>query len=122
MKRDIGKKTVQFMELYRCGIYIIRNKRNGRCYIGQSSFIFYRWYTHIGDLIKGRHPNKKLQEDFIKFGLSAFEVQILEECKEEKLLLLENYYMKTLYGTIDLYNILNRNNDILEVEEPEYPY
>lgn len=63
-----------------------------------------------------------MREDFIKFGLSAFEVQILEECKEEKLILLENYYIKMLLGNVELYNYPGRRDDFSkEDEEPERP-
>ena len=87
-----------------CGIYLIRNKVNGKCYIGSSANISRRWATH-----KCPSTWKKsceLYRDFQQYGLENFSFEILEECASNELLKKERYYIESL-GTIEEgYNIL----------------
>lgn len=54
------------------GIYVIRNKMNGKCYIGQSSDIESRWKHHVNDLKSNCHHNQKLQNAWNKYGKDNF--------------------------------------------------
>lgn len=47
-----------------CCIYCIENITKGKKYIGQSRNITNRRKSHRQALINGKHPNKKMQEDF----------------------------------------------------------
>jgi group I intron endonuclease len=62
------------------GIYKIVNKTNGQCYIGSATNIQRRWYRHVNDLKKNKHPNQHLQHAWNKYGHESFEFLVLEVC------------------------------------------
>lgn len=61
------------------GIYAIKNNKNGRIYIGQSVDIAHRFQYHKWFLKNGEHDNKRLQKDFDKYGIKAFNFEVLEK-------------------------------------------
>ena len=77
-----------------CGIYMIRNKVNGKMYIGQAIDIEgVRWKTHRRELKGDYHENKHLQNAWNKYGQDNFEFSILLECEESQLNTYEEYYI-----------------------------
>lgn len=60
-------------------IYVIENLVNHRKYVGRTSKFQNRIKLHRNNLLANRHPNKLLQEDFNKYGMDNFKVDILEE-------------------------------------------
>jgi group I intron endonuclease len=60
------------------GIYQIRNKVNGKSYVGSSVNIAARWRQHRSDLKKGIHHSAALQRAWAKYDPSSFEWLILE--------------------------------------------
>jgi len=72
-------------------VYEIRNKLNGKVYIGQSTTYPTRKAQHRGQLKKGTHGNKLLQLDYNKHGEDAFEYSMVREfqCDAPKEFLLE---------------------------------
>ena len=60
------------------GIYAIRNRRNGKLYVGSASNISKRWSRHRKDLREGTHKNKHLQAAFNYYGEDAFDFIVLE--------------------------------------------
>lgn len=85
-----------------CGIYCIKNKNNGKIYIGSSKDIYYRLHRHKCDLLKNRHGNPYLQNSFNKHGAKAFEAKVIEECNEVDLRNREVYNVKTLKADYNL--------------------
>lgn len=61
------------------GVYAIKNKKNGKVYVGSTQDLRIRKNQHFSDLRCGRHPNTYLQRSFSKHGESAFEWIVLEE-------------------------------------------
>lgn len=59
-----------------CCIYCIENITKSKKYIGQSGNIKLRRKSHRQALVKGKHPNKKMQEDFNSGDV--FEIKALE--------------------------------------------
>lgn len=59
------------------GIYAIKCTVNGKLYVGSSRDIAMRWNSHLVDLIQGTHHNSDLQDDFHRFGYTAFTFSIL---------------------------------------------
>lgn len=78
------------------GIYKIVHIASGRCYVGQSQDINFRWSCHKRDLEKGHHIAKFLQRSWQKYGESQFEFTILEECPLCKLDEREQFWMDEL--------------------------
>ena len=78
------------------GIYQIKNKINNKSYIGSSSRLKFRWKRHLTDLKCNVHHSLALQRAFHKYGYDNFEFIILENCKENKLIEREQYYLDNL--------------------------
>lgn len=56
------------------GVYCLRNKLNGRLYIGMTRNLETRKWRHINDLKKGIHSSKSLQFDYNEIrGFSEFD-------------------------------------------------
>jgi group I intron endonuclease len=72
----------------RPGIYAIRNRRNGKIYVGSAANISKRWSRHRKDLREGCHRNRHRQAAFNRYGEGAFEFVVLEftldlTCREQ---------------------------------------
>lgn len=79
-----------------CGIYKIENLINGKVYIGQSSDIKKRWYSHKRDssIETSKNYNYPLYKAFRKYGVDNFKFEIIEECLKEELNDKEIYYIQ----------------------------
>ncbi len=60
------------------GVYLIKNTKTGKYYVGSSVNIQIRWANHKTLLKSGRHTNSILQADYNLFGAEIFEYSILE--------------------------------------------
>lgn len=67
------------------GIYQIRNKINGKVYIGLSTRLDKREKEHFSALQKGNHYNGHLQKSYNQYGKNAFEFSVLEHCPVDEL-------------------------------------
>ena len=65
------------------GIYQIKNKNNGKVYIGKAKDIPTRWKQHQEALAKNIHDNIYLQDDYNLMGEKIFEYSILETIQEQ---------------------------------------
>jgi len=77
------------------GIYVIRNKVNGKRYIGSTNNIKRRWKEHACLLRKGKHDNSHLQRAWDKYGEDNFEFVVILECSVEQLLNFEQKQFET---------------------------
>ena len=75
------------------GIYCILNKVNNKKYYGSSKDILNRFKRHKRDLRNGVHHNIHLQRSWNKHGEESFEFNIILECSEDELLLIEQEYL-----------------------------
>jgi len=66
------------------GIYKIRNKVTGKCYVGQSQHVKKRIHEHFRLLEKGYHVNRILQNSYNKHGKNAFDWALEVECVDTK--------------------------------------
>lgn len=82
------------------GIYMIRNKLNGKVYIGQTIDIDNRWMQHRSRLKCENHENKHLQSAYNLYGQDAFEYILLEECNKFELDEREKFYIE-FYDSYD---------------------
>lgn len=78
------------------GIYEIRNKLNGKSYIGSTVDLGARRREHWGRLRRGTHPNKYLSNAWNKYGESVFEFNIIGMCPKEKLIAIEQHMLDSL--------------------------
>lgn len=81
------------------GIYQIKNKINGKSYIGQSKDIYHRWNKHKEVINPNSHSSMKsypLYQAFIKYGINNFDFIILEECSIDELNEREIYWIEKL--------------------------
>lgn len=86
------------------GIYVIRNKVNGKLYVGSSQNIHRRALEHKSELRRGVHDNNYLQKSWNKYGEDAFQFETLEECEVVMLAEREQYWLDTIGFNIT-YNI-----------------
>lgn len=87
------------------GIYVIRNKRNNKVYIGKAKDIKGRWYQHRHKLNKMCHDNAHLQAAWNKYGEKVFEFKILEHCESDYLNEREKYHIAIYKARGLLYNM-----------------
>ena len=79
------------------GIYIVTNDLNKNNYIGQSTNIKKRFYSHHLSDYKNKNSscyNTKFYKALRKYGINNFSVIILEECEKQMLNEREKYYIK----------------------------
>jgi len=84
------------------GVYKITNLINGKVYVGSATNLRDRKTTHLWQLKKGTHCNRYLQMAYNKYGWNNFEFSILEKCRIEDCVIIEQFY-------IDSLNVTNRN-------------
>lgn len=87
-------------------IYKITNVVNGKVYIGQTIDYNKRKNSHISKLINGNHHNEHLQKSFNIHGIKSFTFDIIEECEESELDLLEIKYIKEFDAIKNGYNLM----------------
>jgi group I intron endonuclease len=97
------------------GIYKILNKITGKFYIGYSTNIQARWYSHKSQLRRNLHANKHLQYAWNKYNENSFDFIIVEECSKDKLCEREHFY-------ITLHKLTNRTIGYnIEPGDPKHP-
>lgn len=89
-----------------CGIYMIRNKSNGKIYIGSSIDCSRRFSEHIGRLKRGVHVNAKLQSAWNKYGNELFEFEVLfNVLNRVDLEKIEQHFLDEYMAVISGYNL-----------------
>lgn len=79
------------------GVYTITNLRNNKIYVGSSAVNIYNRLTSHKKCLKGNyHGNDHLQKSFNKYGLDAFEFEVLELCEPELCLYIEQFWINIL--------------------------
>lgn len=86
------------------GIYGLRNKTNGKWYVGQSVDIIDRWKGYKGLKCKNQ---RKLQYALKKYGYESFEKTVIEECDNVDWILdyREMYWIRRLDSVKSGYNL-----------------
>lgn len=64
-----------------CGVYRIRNTKTHDSYIGAAGDIRDRVRNHLKRLLAGGHTTRKLQDNFDRFGIDAFVIDVLARCR-----------------------------------------
>lgn len=96
------------------GIYMIRNIKNDKKYIGSSKNIEERWQQHQSALKNNGHTNK-LQYAYNKYGEDSFEYVVLEEVDSSNLLLIKEKEWIDKYNSVfDGYNSVEISEGVTE--------
>ena len=66
------------------GIYQIRHRDSGKCYVGSAVCIAHRWWGHRRRLERGNHHSAHLQHAWNKYGPDAFEFIVLERVERRE--------------------------------------
>lgn len=92
-----------------CGVYMIKNKVNGKFYIGSSIDIHVRWTKHKRCLRNGNHHSLHLQRAWDKYGEDNFDFIVLEETDPDKTYEREQHYLDILkpYDNSIGYNMIH---------------
>ena len=113
------------------GVYKIQNKINGRCYIGITNDWERRLKQHLEELKYNYHSCEELQDDYNKYGLSAFTFDMICNCEEEDLPFMEVYYIKRYDAYTNGYNrsqggeygkLTLKKDEVKNVIEGKIPY
>lgn len=78
------------------GIYLIRNTKTNKVYIGSSIKLSARKQRHFKNLTEGIHHSKKLQNSFNKYGIDCFIFECIEEYEDidnQELIRREQYWI-----------------------------
>jgi group I intron endonuclease len=62
----------EFKSYVLAGVYVIRNAKTGRSYVGESANIANRWAQHLYELSNNTHHNQDLQHDWNKYPRRYF--------------------------------------------------
>ncbi len=98
------------------GVYLIKNIKTGKVYIGSSIKLEAREQRHFKNLIDGNHHSNKLQNSYNKYGKDFFIFESIEEYEEidnNKLIQREQYW-------IDYYNSYNNGYNCRPKAENNY--
>lgn len=106
------------------GIYLVKNKQNGKVYVGSAVNMCVRNSSHVTKLNKGGHINAHLQNAWNKYGESEFEWSVLEDVEytedktemKRRLLDREQYWIDKLNPE---YNILRTAGSLLGFHHSE---
>ena len=87
------------------GIYGLKNKMNGKWYVGQSFDIRDRW--HCAYELMHCKSQRKIHRALSKYGYNGFEKIVLEECPPDQIILnlREDYWMNYYNSIKNGYNI-----------------
>lgn len=98
------------------GIYAIINIDSGDFYIGSSKNLRSRWFNHKNRLRASKSCCKHLQNSWNKYGESAFEFLVLEECSIEVLLNKEQWYLDHCKPTLNILTIAGNTSGMKHSE------
>ncbi len=90
-----------------CGIYMYRNKINGKVYIGQTVNVYLRRRQHENPTGQDRtHQfDSDFHRDLREYGIENFEFSLLEECLPQELNEREVYWINKYKSTEIGYNV-----------------
>lgn len=104
------------------GVYLIKNSKTNKIYIGESLDIKERWKTHIRELRSSTHKNTAMQNDYNAYGEESFDFKLLQTYidynpvfTKAKIIILEDWWIKYYKNNgKKLYNIIDTLSTILD--------
>ncbi|RYC70705.1 GIY-YIG nuclease family protein [Spirosoma sordidisoli] len=90
-----------------CGVYLLTCKSTMRIYVGSSSCVSNRFYTHMAQAKSGLLFSDLMLSDYHTHGQESFTCTMLQECNPETLKYYEAIWMhKFKQAGFELYNRL----------------
>jgi len=87
-------------------VYVIRNDRSKRLYVGSTGDVESRWKTHKKEMLNGQHPNRKIVADVEAFGIDSFRFSIISRhASVDQMLAKEQLVLNVFWGRTCCYNI-----------------
>lgn len=88
-----------------CGVYLLRDMITGGTYIGSARRIRTRISIHFHDMQRRpeQHTYRRMRATYEACGASAFDVELLQQCEPEQLLVAEKEWIAKLQPTENLY-------------------
>lgn len=80
------------------GVYLIEHTESGKVYVGSTTNIKHRLWTHRATLRRGNHTNPYLQHAWDKYGAPAFEMYLVEYSEKDRLQEREQFWMDLFEG------------------------
>jgi group I intron endonuclease len=115
---SIEDKKKYFTEKFKGGvIYKIINILNGEFYIGSSSNLQKRYYTHLYDIRKQNKTCIRLIRAVNKYKEENFKFQIIAKCPIQYVLKLEQWFLDNLKPEYNIAKIAGSNLGIKRTEE-----
>ena len=84
MESNKDLKAAYKLKRFKVGVFQLRNKVNGKIFVGSSVNLDAIWNRISSELKLGGHRNKQLQNDWMMFGEENFTFEILSELQEEE--------------------------------------
>lgn len=89
--------NINYPEMKQSVIYKIESVLNpNKIYIGSAAYFSNRKSRHLQDLRLNKHPNRKLQNHYNKYGENDLIFSVIEPCFPQFLTIREQYYIDTL--------------------------
>ena len=98
-------------------IYKITNLINGELYIGSSTNLYKRYYTHLNHMRSQKKTCIKLNRAVNKYGEDNFKFQIIARCPIEYVIRLEQWFISNLYPQYNIAKIAGSNLGIKRSKE-----
>ena len=95
MTHHPGYKEENMREMI-SAVYQIKNKVTGERYVGSSKDVYARWANHKCTSVWNSNPNRRLYQDFQKYGIENFMFAILAPVEEEHLRKVEQEFIDML--------------------------
>ncbi len=88
-----------------CGVYLLKDTVTGGTYVGSARRIRTRISIHFHDMQRRPEQNtyRRMRNTFETYGASVFEVELLQACAPEDLLVFEKQWIEKLQPTENLY-------------------
>ena len=62
-------------------IYLLKNNKTNRIYVGRTEYPDIRYRQHIAALKAKRHTNELMQQDFDLYGIDSFSFEIIDQAE-----------------------------------------
>jgi group I intron endonuclease len=101
-------------------IYKITNKLDNKFYIGSTTNLIKRYYTHINHIRTSKNSCVKLIRAVNKYGEENFKFEIIHECSIEEVLKVEQKCIDNLKPHYNIAKIAGSNLGIKRTEEVKF--